>query len=180
MNDPIDPTLLAVPTPSLGSPRAWARDFALLVHTPLAAFAVLAVWAGDGVALLFTLVIAIVATTLGIAIGGAMPTVLLRWVRRVPLVLLLGASAGLGALWGAASIGAGLSVLGVRWGSALGERYLWLGATLFMLQLAWFWLPYTWLRLRRARTWPLVLAAQGTFVLALWVSDRLVSSGYGW
>lgn len=147
-------TALAVhPEPSsvdVGRPLPWARDLAIVGAVT-----------GFGVPFLHplasltpSLLVALVAAVTGAALGAAAPRLLNAHVRRVPVVLLLGAGAGVGALWGGLVGVVSAYVIGG------GSWYLvHLAATIGLVQLGWFWLPYAVLRGRRRPTWSLVVAA---------------------
>ena len=132
-------------------PRGWSRDLAIVgASTSM----VLPVLTGESAGL--ALAVAAIGATLGALLGRAVPALLTRHVRRLPLVVLALAGAGLGANWGAL-----VAVLALL---TLGASSMWsveLGAQVFMIQLGWFWIPAVWLRARGKVTWPLVLLVIG-------------------
>jgi hypothetical protein len=130
--------------------RAWARDLALIGAVSAGALPLLL-----GASATFAIVASIASALIGAAIGSAAPYLLNRHVRRVPVLLLLGAGAGLGANWGAVSA----TVAALATGEA-GWRYAaQLGATAGLALLGAFWMPAVLLRARGRSTVPAILAA---------------------
>ncbi|MDQ3033500.1 MAG: hypothetical protein M3Y87_13860, partial [Myxococcota bacterium] len=82
--------------PQLTRRGAWARDLAVLGGASALGIPLLL-----GASVGFAAITALAGALLGASIGAAVPVLLGRHVRRVPVVLLLGAGAGLGANWGA-------------------------------------------------------------------------------
>jgi hypothetical protein len=137
----------------LGNPWTWARDFALVggVSSFLAPYLVVRDHYGmDYIAL---------STAMGIGFGAVLGLVLPRILTRMgqipfwALLFTLGPSLGL--LWGAA--------VGASSGQIL-KADMWMVSTLFAapaaaFQFGWLWLPYTVVRAREKRAWPLVAFA---------------------
>lgn len=164
-----EPTSTALALHRAEEPPRWlaattpmSRDLAVVGGVT----AVLAAAGLGGSALsLFSLVAGAAAATLGALLGRLGPLLLGRRVRRVRVPFLLGAGAGLGALWGATAGALAALVAGTPLLPAVVDA-----ARLGMLQLGWLWLPYLLLRARGRATWPLVtLAAAVTPLLALLV-----------
>lgn len=131
------------PETNLLRAREWARDLAWLGGA-----SALVVWTLLGASATFAICAALTSALLGAAIGAASPLLLSRRVRRVPVVLLLGAGAGLGANWGAASAAAASLATGELWWVHAAE----LGATAGLVVMGTFWLPAALLRARGRST----------------------------
>lgn len=129
--------------------RGWARDLAIVgASTSMVVPAIIGAHVGLAIAS------GVIGALLGVLIGSAAP-VLLAWrVRRIPLVVLALAGAGLGADWGAVTAGLTAGSVGASWTWAIE-----LGAIVGLVQLGWFWIPAIWMRARGLPTWPLVTLA---------------------
>lgn len=130
--------------------RAWACDLALIGGVSAGALPLLL-----GASATFAIVAALASAAIGAAIGSAAPLLLNRRVRRVPVLLLLGAGAGLGANWGAASAAIAALATGETWWAYAAQ----LGATAGLALLGAFWMPAVLLRARGRSTVPAILAA---------------------
>jgi hypothetical protein len=139
------------PETNIRDARGWARDLAIVGMLTGAIVPLLL-----GASLALSLLAALVAAALGALVGLAAPLAFHRRVRRMPVVLLAGAGAGLGGLWGGAtaSLAALLATGEVTW-----VRAAELGATAGMIQLGAFWLPALLLRARGRSTRPAHLLA---------------------
>ncbi|UJR86563.1 hypothetical protein [Sandaracinus amylolyticus] len=122
----------------LVAPRGWALDLAWVGGASALAIATML-----GASLFGALAVAATSALIGALIGACAPLLLSRRVRRVPVLLLLAAGAGLGANWGALSA---VSVA-VASGSGVGWiRAAELGATAGLVVMGLFWLPAALLR----------------------------------
>lgn len=130
--------------------RAWARDLACVGGASGLAISLLM-----GASASFVLSAALAAAAIGAAIGAGAPLLLSRRVRRIPVVLLLAASAGLGANWGAATGAIAALASGEPGWLHAAE----LGATAGLVLLGAFWLPAALLRARGRSTGVVVLGA---------------------
>ena len=139
----------AGPAPMFLAPREWARDLGLVgASSALVSACVM----HTGLAYALALVAA--ASALGALLGASMPLLLHRRVRKMPVVLLLGAGAGLGANWG--GLAAALAALVT--GAGLESSVL-VGGNFGLMQLGWLWLPLVLTRARGRSTRPYLLAA---------------------
>ncbi|MGE0790285.1 MAG: hypothetical protein AB7S26_31710 [Sandaracinaceae bacterium] len=136
------------PEPALGSPRAWAFDLAFVGAVTTLSLAV-----SSPIAMPTLLVAACFGTIGGAVIGFATPALFHRRVRRVPVLLLLAAGCGLGALWlGVAGGAAALFAMNdpfvapMPWWQVVG-----ITASAGAAQLGWLWLPML-LRRSKARS----------------------------
>lgn len=129
--------------------RPWARDLAIV-----GASTSMVVPALVGAGAEFAITSGVLGAVLGVALGSAIPLILSRRVRRVPLVLLALAGAGVGANWGAAT--GALTALALDRSVTTAVE---VGATAGLLQLGWFWIPAIAARARGRSTWPLVAAS---------------------
>ncbi|AKF09992.1 hypothetical protein [Sandaracinus amylolyticus] len=118
--------------------RGWALDLAWVGGASALAVATML-----GASALFALAVAATSALIGAAIGAGAPWLLSRRVRRLPVLVLLGAGAGLGANWGALSAAsvALASDGGLGW-----VRAAELGGTAGLLVMGLFWLPAALLR----------------------------------
>ena len=160
---PLDQTLAALdqrprplafrePAWPLGTPRAWARDLAAV--GAVTCFAVPLIAAPLGTRATFALVAAVAGAATGALLGLLVPRMLSPFVRRIPVLLLLGAGCGLGSLWG--------GLVGYLAGLASGADPLLSAHTAALcgfVQLGWFWLPSGVAHARRRPVWPAVLLA---------------------
>ena len=134
----------------LGNPLVWARDFAIVgaVSSFLAPWLVVQ----QAFGLTYLGASAAMGGLFGGVLGLALPRILTK-LGKIPFwALLFTLGPALGLLWGAA--------VGASSGQVLGED-LWVLSTMFAApaaaaQLAWMWLPYTVLRAKGKRTWPLI------------------------
>ena len=134
-----------------GSPKAWARDFALIGTSTSVMTILLASWQPLGG---FVLMAPIIAGLTGGALGMVMPG-MLEWARRrVPLTGLLLLGVALGGLWG-----------GTVGGIAAVYTNLHIGLATFCAAIAgaihfgFWWFPYTFQTVLSRPTWPVVLLA---------------------
>lgn len=145
--------------------RGWARDLAI-VGASTSMVVPAAIGAHVGVAIASGAIGALI----GVLIGSAAPILLGRRVRRIPLIVLALAGAGLGADWGAVTAGLTAGPAGASWAWAVE-----LGAIVGLVQLGWFWIPAIWMRARGLPTWPLVaLAVVLCPVLAIALAHRAI------
>ncbi len=144
----------------LDRPRVWARDLALvgaITALPLALWRYLP---------LSTALIAVaLAAASGAVLGALVPRLLHRRVRRKPLVLLVPAAVGLGALWGAA---VGLPAAWIT--HAPWIRVTELAASAGAAQLGWLWVPHAIGVARRGSSWPTVALACMAAPLIGWLA----------
>lgn len=141
---------ITIPDPETNvvDPRGWARDLAWLSASTALVPLVF------GVGLGYVAITALAGALVGRAIGTAAPALLARRVRKIPVVLLLGAGAGLGANMGAAAALIAALASNVHW-----MRVVEYGATAGMIQLGVFWLPAALLRARGRSTMPALIGA---------------------
>lgn len=137
----------------LGNPLVWARDFAVVgaVSSFLAPWLVVQ----EAFGMTYLVASAAMGGVFGAVLGLALPRILTK-LGKIPFwALLFTLGPALGLLWGAA--------VGASSGQVL-EHDMWVLSTMFAApaaaaQLAWMWLPYTVLRARGKRTWPLIAFA---------------------
>lgn len=141
-----------------GSPAAWSRDAALLGLVSCVGVSVPLLFIVQGRFLAWAAPLALVTG----AVLGLLAPFTLELVRgRVPLLLL----------------GLGAPVLGAAWGGAVGlaagalsQHPFWplglvCGGLAGAMQVGLWWFPYTFQRVRSARTWPLLIGASVTAAL---------------
>jgi hypothetical protein len=164
-HDPLVPSRVTV----TGDPSTWARDLAIVGG--VTGFAAPALVIADPV---FSLAAAVAGASLGLALGASVATALERLRTLVPLWMLICASPFVGLAWG----GAKGFLAGLVGGSAFGSEApalgLLLGGLAGMVQLGWFFLPYTVLAVTRGPRWPVVLAAFGVAPMLGWVAFTLL------
>jgi hypothetical protein len=141
-----------VATRVTGRPAAWARDMALVGGLTSAILPTMLSGVSPS---MFGLYAGIAGAITGALLGAAMPAVLDRARRHVPLWALLMAGPLVGCAWGALAGGLGsLPFSGDTLALALIS-----GGIAGALQFGWWWFPYTFQTVRGGRTWPVMLAS---------------------
>lgn len=154
--------------PTIGAPAAWARDLAAVGAVVSAVLPFLTLAPAE--ALRFVAPAALVAALSGAALGAIAPSLFTTFVRRLPMVLLLGAGFGLGAFWGALAGFAG----SLASGAPRLQMTCFAGQCGAMV-LGCLWAPYLLAHVRRRATWPLVALAcvvGPTAAAVVWMVSR--------
>lgn len=145
----------------------WVRDLALIGAATCLIIPMMTL--PSWLRLDFAIVAAAAGAVSGAMIGWLAPNLLHPYVRRLPVVLLLGAGFGLGSVWGAVAGSAAALSTGTNLTLSASTAAICGG-----LQLGWIWLPYTVFQARGERLWILVFLALlfavvlGTVMVAAW------------